>query len=96
MVADIGDKIMIKIGDVAVVTVIDEHGTQRLPSNSLYMELYQSGALGLDDLYAAHYDGDISFDNYLEFYLNIGYSVGGFSELSAFQHLEIKNPVWED
>ena len=90
-----GDKVMIKIGDRDMETVIDEHGVQRLPDNPVYSALFDSGALDLNALAVAYHKGKISFENYLEYYLHIGYSVDGFADLSAFQELEITNPIWD-
>ncbi len=85
----------ITIGDIKINTWYDEHGVQRLPRNEVYCALFDSGALDLNKLVVAYLQNKISFEHYLEYYLNIGYSVCGFAELNNFQHLPIKNPVWE-
>lgn len=90
-----GTKIPVKIGKQTLVTVIDENGTQRLPTNPIYRALLDSGALDLNQLCSAYQRGNISKKDYLEFYLNIGYSVCGFSDLSFFQGYKIHNPLWE-
>jgi hypothetical protein len=90
-----GDQIIVKIGGREILTTIDEHDTQRLPYNPVYKALLESSALDLNILGIAYQTDKISFRNYLEFYLNIGYSVCGFAELSAFEHLEIENPLWD-
>lgn len=87
--------IPIIIGDIKINTWIDEEGTQRLPNNPVYSALIHSGALDLNKLAASYFKNQITFEHYLEFYLNIDYSVSAFSELSLFEHLEIKNPLWD-
>ena len=91
-----GDVITITVGDHKVETTIDANGVQRLPKNPVYSALFDSGALSLNQLAIAYAQKKISFEHYLDYYLNIGYSVCGFAELSNFQHLEIKNPVWDN
>lgn len=51
---------------------------------------------GLNEMNVLYHQGKFTFEEWLEFYLNMGYSVGGFCDLSAFQHLPIVNPVWGD
>ena len=89
-----GYKIMITIGGKPIETTIDQHGTQRLPNNPVYSALFDSGALDLNRLAVAYHQDKISLEHYLDYYLNIGYSVCGFAELSSFEHLEIVNPLW--
>lgn len=95
MKAGIGDKIIITIGDREIETVIDEHGVQRLPRNPIYDDLFNKGLIDLNSMIVRYHQKKIEFEDYFEFYLHIGYSVSGFSELSCFQHLDIKNPLWE-
>lgn len=90
-----GDKIFVWIGKRMIETTIDEHGTQRLPSNPVYRELYDCGLFDLNEMAIAYQSGLLSFESYFEFYLHIGYSVCSFAELSPFEHLEIVNPMWE-
>ena len=90
-----GTKIPVKIGKHELVTVIDSDGVQRLPTNPIYRALLDSGALDLNKLCASYQQGLISKKDYLEFYLNIGYSVCGFSDLSFFQGYRIHNPLWD-
>ena len=49
----------------------------------------------LNNMYEKYIKGDFTFDEWLDFMLNIGYSVSGFADLHDFSHLEIVNPVWE-
>ena len=96
MNCNVGDKIMIKIGNRKVETYIDEHGTQRItPINKLYNNLIESGKVDLNQLGRDYIDDKFTFKEYFEFYLSIGYSVSGFSELHRFEHLTIKNPLWD-
>jgi hypothetical protein len=90
-----GDKITIKIGDQEIETTVDEYGVQRLPRNPIYDGMIDKGLVDLNEMVRSYRAGRIKFEDYLEFYLNIGYSVSGFADLSSFQHLEIRNPIWE-
>lgn len=91
-----GDKIMVKIGHRNIETYIDEHGTQRItPVNKLYEWLYDHGKLDLNEIASGYFCGNISFKDYFELYLSIRYSMSGFYELHNFEHLTIKNPLWE-
>lgn len=90
-----GDIFLVKIGSHRIKTEIDKNGVQRLPCNLFYDNLIKHGLLDLNAMARAYHTGKLSFDEYLEFYLNIGYSMSGFAELSSFEHLEIKNPLWE-
>ncbi|MGH7240985.1 MAG: hypothetical protein ACREGB_01675 [Candidatus Saccharimonadales bacterium] len=85
---------MIKIGDRDIETVIDEHGTQRLPTNPLLKALWECGALDLNKLAVGYRTKQISFELYLEYYLNSGYPVSGFCDFDEFEHLPIVNPLW--
>lgn len=42
-----------------------------------------------------HGKGEFSLDEMIEFHTMIGYSVGGFAELSYFEDVEIENPLWD-
>jgi hypothetical protein len=85
---------MITIGDRQIeTTIIDK--VQRLPRNPVYDDLCSLGLVDLNQMANKYHTGQLSFETYLEFYLNIGYSVCGFAELSSFEHLAIKNPLWE-
>lgn len=90
-----GDKIVVQIGNYFLETTIDEHGVQRLPNNTDYRELIDKGIIDLNTLARDHINGKVKFEDFLAFYLYIGYSVCGFAELHQFEHLEIKNPLWE-
>lgn len=91
-----GDKILIEIGGMEVLTTIDEHGIQRLPKNGFLINMIDRGILDLNKIVLMYNNGQIPFSQLLDFYLNIGYSVCGFSDLSIFADLEIINPVWEE
>lgn len=48
----------------------------------------------LNNMAMLYHEGKFTFDEWLNFYLRIGYSVSGFGSLSTFSHLAIANPVW--
>lgn len=50
---------------------------------------------GLNTLAIEYHQGKHSLDDMLTFYTSIGYSVAGFADLSFFEELDIRNPVWE-
>lgn len=53
------------------------------------------GPYGLNTLAFEYHEGKHSLDDMLTFYTSIGYSVSGFSDLSFFEDLDIRNPLWE-
>lgn len=50
----------------------------------------------LNDMCVLYQQGEFTDEEWLDFYLHIGYSVDGFSSLSDFEDLEIINPAWGD
>ena len=100
-----GDEIYILVNGHPVNTVIDEHGVQRFFENSVTRWLVTSGTLNLHDMAIAFYNGDFEIDDYVQFKMDLGYSVCGFDELfgpsssycdNTGEYLEIVNPVWLD
>lgn len=49
-----------------------------------------------NDLAIAFHQGEWTVDEILSYQTASGYSVSGLSELSYFDDLEIRNPLWED
>lgn len=90
-----GDKFTVTIGSKQVETTIDPDGVQRFPYNPIYGDLWDKRLIDLNAMAINYQSGRIKFEDYLDFYLNFGYSVCSFADLSSFQHLEIKNPLWE-
>jgi hypothetical protein len=107
-----GDEIIVTIGSREFTTVIDKHGTQRFKKNTVINawvdasgkefekwlrtdrttpEPFNLNVLGLEYLRGEH-----TLDDMLTFYTSIGYSVSGFSDLSFFDDLDIRNPIWEE
>jgi hypothetical protein len=69
----------------------DEHGTFRWKRNSLVDHLVhdvvmhdgQDKIVDLDDLCVAAHRGRFSIEEYMKFYMQMGYSLGGFRECFA-------------
>jgi hypothetical protein len=105
-----GDKITVKINSVPYETTIDNNGVQRFHRNSVLdymfyhdhqgnkiddMDCKSVRMLDLNQLSHAYQHGKFSKRDYAELLMATGYSVSGFSELSAFYDWEIDNPLWE-
>ena len=89
-----GDVITVKVGGKPYQTVIDDEGTQRFQVNKLFRHLQGSCRIDLNQLGIDYANGLFTQEEYLHFYMGIGYSVSGLSELSMFEDLEIENPLW--
>lgn len=59
-------------------------------------ERYEDENFNLNHMARLRRQGRFTDEEWLNFYLHIGYSVSGFSDLSDFSHLEIVNPAWGD
>ena len=108
---NVGDTVLITVGDREFTTVIDEHDVQRFKVNSvinayndtvsaewdkwMYSDRSMPEPFGLNMLAVEYAHGKHSLDDMLTFYTSIGYSVAGFSDLSYFEELDIRNPIWE-
>lgn len=89
-----GEVIIVKVGGKPYETVIDKDGVQRFKVNQLLSHLQTSGHIDLNQLAIDYQRGLFTQEEYLHFYMGLGYSVSGFSELSFFEDLEIDNPLW--
>lgn len=90
-----GTVIPVRINGVEVETKIVE-GVQRLPSDPTLELLFDAGVIDLNKLWCVAANHPEIMPWVRNFYLNIGYSLGGYSEVFAFCDDEIKNPLWED
>lgn len=102
-----GDYICILVDGTPVETVIDNNGTQRFVANEVITWLFETGQLDINRLWRDFYtnpDCGITNEHMIEFYMGLGYTVGGFDEVfgsSSSWHdngrepVEILNPVWE-
>ncbi len=99
-----GDQIIILVNGYPVDTIIDQHGVQRFIENGVIAWLLESGPLDLNAMRLAYYEDKFSLNDYMEFYMGIGYSVCGFLEVfgegsGIADHcgapVDILNPVWE-
>jgi hypothetical protein len=107
---NVGDEIPVIVGSRTFITIIDVNGTQRFKENTVInafvnasQEAYsrftatRTGPMPytLNDLSVEYYEGKHTLDDMLTFYTSIGYSVTGLSDLSYFEELDIRNPIWE-
>lgn len=103
-----GTIIKVVVGGKEYDTVIDEHGRQRFienPDHPLMKKLKSRGrdddiinpdgeVEDLNEMNALYRAGEISKRDYAEFNMALGYSIGGFRELSCFYDWDIENPLW--
>lgn len=68
-------------------------GVQRFPPNKLILYLFKKYQIDLNDLKMMADIETFSQDEYMQFYMDIGYSVCGLLEL--FPEVEIENPLWD-
>lgn len=105
MDTNIGDIIYVTVDDCKYKTIIDEDGVQRFlldPTNLLWKrwsgdneKRIGQGTEDLNTLSIAYQRGQFDQKTYMEFNMSLGYSVYGFSELSAFENLKLINPLWD-
>ena len=90
-----GDKILIKIGDREYITVIDEDGRQKFPENRivLWLQVMLQDKAGMNEIVGMYRLNMFTLDELMHFYMDIGYTVEGFRELSFFEDLKIENPL---
>lgn len=89
-----GNSITVTVGGRPYRTWIDDYGTQRFPANKLTRYLLDTYQIDLNQLAIAYAHEMFTQEEYLHFYMGLGYSVSGLSELSMFEDLEIDNPLW--
>lgn len=102
-----GDHFTVKVGDWEYDTVIDDRGVQRFVANeavSLMVDgstrdysrpFAYSPSVTLNEIGVAFYEGKIPMKDMIDFHTAMGYSVGGFADLSYWDGIEIINPLWE-
>lgn len=76
-------------------TVIDKHGVQIFPQNSLCRYLVDSKQIDLDKLALDYEKRRFSLNDYMQFYRDIGYSVCGYLGIFGREIRKIKNPLWD-
>lgn len=101
-----GQIIPVMVGDQPYETVII-NGVQRFiedKNNPLYRRLQRDTVgvvnpagdiVDLNDMAIRYHRGEFSQREYAEFNMALGYSVGGFCDLSSFEDMDIDNPLWE-
>lgn len=100
-----GERICVLVNGQPVDTIVDDNGTQRFIENEVVGWLFDSGQLDMEKMFLAFSRGhQFSLDSYMEFYMSLGYTLGGFEEVfgegstiaeQTGQPVEILNPVWE-
>lgn len=68
--------------------VLDENGTPRFQGNAIVKKLYEASAergYSMNHIWREFGQGAFSLDDMEQFYMLIGYSVGGFGEMSDFR-----------
>ena len=80
----------VTINGVVHKTIIDEHGTQRFPSNAAIRWIFNH-TMVLNDLRANYPQVD---DDLRELYRLMGYSICGYEEV--FEDDVIENPLWKE
>lgn len=91
---NIGDKITVKVNGEEFDTVIHTDGVQRFIENSVIDYLFRSKVLDMNRLHTEFRQDKFTKRDYMIINMMLGYSVGGFADLSVFQDWEIENPVW--
>lgn len=86
----------VTVGGVSYPTVMDENGTQRFVADPVLSACFDNGSLCLNKLDIAYQLGrsGLTQRQYAELNMKLGYSVGGFRDLSSFFDMEIVNPLW--
>ncbi len=74
-------------------TIIDENGIQRFIKNAIICHLIETENIDLNLLSIDYQKGKFTDIEYMEFYMGMGYSVCGFSEI--FHNASIENPLWK-
>lgn len=91
-----GDVVIVKVDGREYKTMIDEQGVQRFEANALLKHLCDSGQVDLNRLTIDYQAGCFPREDYLRFYIGIGYSVCGLLDISDFEDLHIANPLFDD
>lgn len=103
-----GDRITVLVGGIPYETEINEHGTQRFiidPDNALVRRLRnrsdgqptraEGDIADLNEMAIRYHQGEFTKREYAEMNIALGYSLGGFEELSSFEDMDIDNPLDE-
>lgn len=99
-----GDRVNILVNGEPVTTIIDDNGTQRFIENGVVRWLVDANVISLNDMCLAYHKDQFNLDDYMEFYMSLGYSVCGFEEIfgegsgvadRSGAPVDILNPVWE-
>ena len=101
---DQAEVVPVKVGDRKFDAFIDEHGTLRFKTQTVFnffMKLMSENRMIVDgkpftlnEIAEYRANGVFSDDDWLTFYTSFGYSLGGFCDLSDFQHLRVETPDW--
>jgi len=107
----VGDEIPVTIGRRTFTTYIDKHDVQRFKRNTVIEAFVDASGenfeewlktdrttpqpFNLNTLAVEYHEGKHTLDDMLTFYTSINYSVAGLADVSYFEGLDIRNPVWE-
>ena len=93
-----GDVFPVRVNGVTYETVIDEHGVQRFRINETIRYIMDTQQqVDFNHLMMAYQRGAFPLRDYMEFYMQVGYSVDGFAEIFASEEdspVTIQNPLW--
>jgi hypothetical protein len=91
-----GTIIPVKLNGEEFPTIIDEKGAQRFIKNRIVQRLMDHFPGGMNQLSIDYQEGRFTQHEYMLFCISLGYSVCGFGDLSAFEDIEIDNPLWDE
>lgn len=103
--AEAGEKFFILVDGEPYLTEIDALGVQRFIQNDVIRHLVDSEAIDLNKLYIDVLTQKLDAEDYIHFYMSMGFSVSGFNEKfgpggswedNGRPPVEIYNPLWED
>ncbi len=90
-----GDTIKVKINGREYETVIGDDNIQRFKVNKLFRDLVFTKKVNLNQLGNDFQRGIFTLQEYMEFYMGLGYSICSFKEIfgQGDSLLEIDNPL---
>lgn len=88
-----------EVGGKRYILTLDRgSGTHRFPKNPIVRDMMDAARVGrkfdLNDVAEKHGMGDYTTKELLEFYMLIGYTIGGLAELSFFQGYKMSTCEW--
>lgn len=65
--------------------VEDEEAVYRYKPNGVIVWLFNQGLIEMNKIWSAHVNGAFSIEDLMQFYRELGYSLGGFEEIFSEQ-----------